>query len=104
FKCNIFRLQKNGEGILFQDWILNVCWLGTGEGTGEQIEESPVEVALALAHNTVIHYNLLTRQTLHVSHCVEKCILYPLQYCVFMQLNNGEAVTRRNNDPLLINP
>ncbi|XP_014662156.1 PREDICTED: WD repeat-containing protein 6-like [Priapulus caudatus] len=62
------RWRKVGSDYEFEDWILDVCWLNDQECCGE--------LAVALAHNVVLHWDCLSETILTRVYCEENCILY----------------------------
>ena len=62
------RISVTSEVSELSDWIWDVCWLE---------DESPAELAVVLAHNSVMRWDWRRRLVLQHVHCEENCILYP---------------------------
>ncbi|XP_035825991.1 WD repeat-containing protein 6 isoform X2 [Aplysia californica] len=58
-----------------EDWIWDARWLCDQDKSERESDEYGT-VALALAHNTVVHWNWKENKVSRTRHCTEKCILY----------------------------
>ena len=78
FLCCSLKLRFNRRE--FEDWIWDVCPLSevqVAPSSCQNATRCTETAAVALSHNSVLHWNYQTDNILQVVHCEEKCILYP---------------------------
>ncbi|XP_046362387.2 WD repeat-containing protein 6-like [Haliotis rufescens] len=64
------RVDCQDEAVVLEDWILDVRFMEEPES--QQCEQ----LAVAVAHNVILLWDITSRTLLHRVDCVEKCILY----------------------------